>query len=277
MSNFDFLKQSQIFRSFADIAIEAENEINTVASSILSRKALEFAVKWLYANDMDLKMPYQDNISTLIHEISFKNILDVRLFPQIKYIIKLGNFAAHSNRKITRQEAVMSLRYLFNFMQWISYCYGQDYQELKFDESILPQEASNVLAVKEKENLYEELSKRDKKLEEAIRENNELRKQITENRENKKNVYDFKVENISESETRKRYIDLELKIAGWDFDTNMTKELEVLGMPNNQEKGYVDYVLFRRKWFTTCSSRGKENKCRCKSWSKSSKTICRLP
>ena len=44
----------------------------------------------------------------------------------------------------------MSLRYLFNFMQWISYCYGQDYQELKFDESILPKENANILAVKEK-------------------------------------------------------------------------------------------------------------------------------
>lgn len=138
----------------------------------------------------------------------------------------------------------MSLRYLFNFMQWVSYCYGQDYQELKFDESILPKENANILAVKEKENLYEELSKRDKKLEEAIRENNELRKQITEKRESKKNVYDFKVENISEAETRKRYIDLELKIAGWDFDTNMTAELPVSGMPNNEGTGYVDYVLF---------------------------------
>ena len=90
MSNFDFLKQTGIFRSFADASIEAENGIglNTVTCSILSRRALELAVKWLYANDMDLKMPYQDNISTLIHEISFRNILDAKLFPQIKYIIK---------------------------------------------------------------------------------------------------------------------------------------------------------------------------------------------
>ena len=146
MSNFDFLKQTEIFRSFADASIDAENGIglNTVTCSILTRRALELAVKWLYANDMDLKMPYQDNISTLIHEISFRNILDEKLFPQIKYIIKLGNFAVHNNRKITRQEAVMSLRYLFNFMQWISYCYGQDYQELKFDESIFGKKQEDV-------------------------------------------------------------------------------------------------------------------------------------
>lgn len=251
MSNFDFLKQTQIFNSFADASIEAENGIglNTVTCSILSRRALEIAVKWLYANDMELKMPYQDNISALIHEISFRNILDAKLFPQIKYIIKLGNFAVHNNRKITRQEAVMSLRYLFNFMQWIAYCYGQDYQELKFDESILPQEASNILAVKEKENLYEELSKRDKKLEEAIKENIELRKQITEKRESKKNSYNFNIENISEAETRKRYIDLELKLAGWDFSSNVTEELPVEGMPNAEGKGFADYVLFGKNGF----------------------------
>ena len=63
MSNFDFLKQTQIFNSFADASIEAENGIglNTVTCSILSRRALEIAVKWLYANDMELKTPYQDN------------------------------------------------------------------------------------------------------------------------------------------------------------------------------------------------------------------------
>lgn len=138
----------------------------------------------------------------------------------------------------------MSLRYLFNFMQWVSYCYGQDYQELKFDESILPKENANILAVKEKENLYEELSKRDKKLEEAIRENNELRKQITEKRESKKNVYDFKVENISEAETRKRYIDLELKVCWMDFGYKHDSRTTCTGMPNNEGTGYVDYVLF---------------------------------
>lgn len=246
MSNFDFLKQTKIFRSFAEAAVEAESGIgiNTVTCSILSRRALELAVKWLYANDMELKPPYQDNLSALTHEISFRNILAEKLFPQIEYIIKLGNYAVHNNRKITWQEAVMSLRYLFNFMQWISYCYGQNHQELKFDENILPQEASNILSVKEKENLYEKLSKKDKKLEEAIKENNELRKQITEARENKKNIYDFKVENISEAETRKKYIDLELKLAGWDFETNIIKEAEVKGMPNDERKGYADYVLF---------------------------------
>lgn len=249
MSNFDFLKKTEIFESFADASIEAEKGLglNTVTCSILCRRALEIAVKWLYANDMNLKMPYQDNLSTLIHEITFRNILDAKLFSQIEYIVKLGNFAIHNNRKITKEEAVMSLRYLFNFMQWISYCYGQVYENIKFNENILPDGNDEILTVKEKNNLYEQLSRKDKKLKEAINENAELRKQITERRKKNKNIYDFKIiDDVSEKDTRKKYIDFELKIAGWEENINMYKEFPVEGMPNDTKSGFVDYVLLGR-------------------------------
>ena len=70
--------------------------MNTVTCSILSRRALELSVKWLYANDNDLTIPYQDNLSALVHDITFKNIIDEKLLKQIEYIIKLGNFALNS-------------------------------------------------------------------------------------------------------------------------------------------------------------------------------------
>ena len=78
MSNFDFLKQNKIFDNFSESCIEAENGIglNTVTCSILCRRALELGVKWLYANDNDLTIPYQDNLSALVHDITFKNIID---------------------------------------------------------------------------------------------------------------------------------------------------------------------------------------------------------
>ena len=246
MSNFEFLKKNKIFSNFSDAACEAENGIglNTVICSILCRRALELGVKWLYANDNDLRIPYQNNLSALVHEITFKNIVDEKLLKQIEYIIKLGNFAVHNNKKISRDEAILALRYLFDFMQWIAYCYSDEYKEIEFDENILPKESLNVLAVKERESLYEELEKKDKKLEETRKENEELRKKLTKKREEKKEKYTFEVKDISEYETRKKYIDLELKLAGWDFDTNITEELKLTGMPNNKNEGYADYVLF---------------------------------
>ena len=246
MSNFDFLKQSKIFNNFSEACCEAENGLglNTVTCSILCRRALELGVKWLYANDNDLRIPYNDNLSALVHDITFKNIIDEKLLKQIEYVIKLGNFAVHNNKKISREEAILSLRYLYNFMQWIAYCYSDNYIEKEFDENILPKQTVNILPVKEREYLYEELEAKDKKLEETRKENEELRKQLTEKRESKKENYIFEVKDISEYETRKKYIDLELKIAGWDFDTNIQEELKLNGMPNNQNVGYADYVLF---------------------------------
>ena len=37
-----------------------------------ARRALELAVAWAYKHDTALKLPYQDNLSALIHEPSFK-------------------------------------------------------------------------------------------------------------------------------------------------------------------------------------------------------------
>ena len=108
----------------------------------------------------------------------------------------------------------------------------------------LQTQSENILAVKERESLYEELEKKDKKLEETRRENEELRAKLTKKREKKEENYNFEIKDISEYETRKKYIDLELKLAGWDFDTNITEELKLTGMPNNKNEGYADYVLF---------------------------------
>ena len=47
----------------------------------------------------------------------------------------------------------------------------------------------------------------------------------------------------SEAETRDYFIDLLLKEAGWVLDQPQDREFEVSGMPNQQNKGFVGYVL----------------------------------
>ena len=246
MSNFEFLKQNKIFNNFSESCIEAENGIglNTVTCSILCRRALELGVKWLYANDNDLKVPYQSNLSALVHDITFKNIIDEKLLKQIEYIIKLGNYAVHNNKKISREEAVLSLRYLHNFMQWIAYCYSDDFKEKEFDESILPHNCIMYNSLPEEYSLFNNWEMKDIKIEEVRKRNKDQREKLTKKREKKEENYNFKIKDISEYETRKKYIDLELKLAGWDFDTNITEELKLTGMPNNKNEGYADYVLF---------------------------------
>lgn len=245
MSNFDFILKNGIFKTFAEAAEEAEKSIAVanVSCTILCRRALELAVKWIYANDRELVLPYQNNLSSLVYDINFKSMINEKVFNGMTYIIKLGNFAVHSNKKVTRKEAVLCLKYLFDFMDWIAYYYDSNYIETKFDEGKLPGESSANLKKEEREELENKLVEKDEKIEKILKENEELREKLTKQRTSKKTAYNFKVSDISEFETRKQFIDLDLKIAGWD-STNIREEVEVKGMPNTQEKGYIDYVLY---------------------------------
>lgn len=245
MSNFDFILKNGTFKTFAEASVEAEKSIAVanVSCTILCRRALELAVKWIYANDRELVLPYQNNLSSLVYDINFKSMINEKVFNGMTYIIKLGNFSVHSNKKVTRKEAVLCLKYLFDFMDWIAYYYDSNYVETKFDEGKLPGESSANLKKEEREELENKLAEKDEKIEKILKENEELREKLTKQRTSKKIAYNFKVSDISEFETRKQFIDLDLKIAGWD-STNIREEVEVKGMPNTQEAGYVDYVLY---------------------------------
>lgn len=245
LSNFEFVLEKAQFKSFANACLEAEKslQVSPATSAILTRRALELAVKWLYASDSELNVPYQDNLSSLIHEPTFKSIIDEDLFPLMKYIIKLGNVAVHTNSSITRDEAVLALHNLHQFIDWLDYCYSDNYSESEFKEELLLTGDKPRKRPDEYKELYEKLSSKDRKLEDLMRENEELRKVLTDKRIGNTEQYNFQVDEISELQTRKIYIDLELKLAGWEFGKNVIEEYQVSGMPNSQNIGFVDYVL----------------------------------
>ncbi len=245
-TNFDFLKQNKQYSSFAEQAIEAEKSllVSSATCAILSRRALELAVRWTFSFDNALKLPYQDNISSLIHESTFRNIIDPSMFTMLKYIIKLGNVAVHTNNVIKRDDAVLTLRNLHEFCKWIDYCYSDVYKDDVFDESLLDKGNEEKKRPEELKDLYEQLSAKDRKLEEIRNENEALRERLSAARLTHKGNRQFNIDKISEAETRKKYIDLELKEAGWIIGTDCLEEVEVLGMPNAAGLGYVDYVLF---------------------------------
>ncbi|HEK8843409.1 TPA: DEAD/DEAH box helicase family protein [Clostridioides difficile] len=246
MGNFDFLQKKKNFNSFNTACLEAEKSILVSPSTCatITRRALELAVKWLYANDSDLVLPYQDNLSTLIHNNSFIELIDYDMLPLLKYIVKLGNLSVHTSANIERGEAILSLNNLHQFVSWIDYCYSDEYTAEDFNEDLLLHGEEKRTRPDELKNLYERLSSKDKKLEEVIKENEELRKSLTEKRKVNTANYDFKIDEVSEFETRKRYINIELKLAGWEFGKDIWEEIEVQGMPNESGVGYVDYVLY---------------------------------
>ena len=107
MTNFDFLKKDPQFNPFSDAAITAEKiiSIDTSACVVNCRRAMEFAVKWMYSVDDSLTMPYQDNLVTLMNSEDFRQIVGFDIWKRLDLIRKTGNRAAHTNKKISYAQA----------------------------------------------------------------------------------------------------------------------------------------------------------------------------
>lgn len=248
ISNFSFLEKDPQYQEIATACIEAEKSIaiSCSAAALQTRRVLEIAVKWVYCHDSDLTVPYQDNLSSLIHDYQFKDMLDLKLFPRIKFIISLGNKAAHTVTPVKRDQAVESLKNLYDFISWIDYSYSSETHDAPFNSSLLPD--SSTLENKNRK-MQEELATKEaaweaekEKLKNMLRSATE-RQQFSEKRKENQKSRDFKCEDLSEFKTRKIYIDFALEMAGWRINTNCLEEVEVKGMPNDSGKGVVDYVL----------------------------------
>ena len=190
MTNFEFLKKDEKFSSFADIAITAEKlyGIDTASCVFNVRKAAEFAVKWMYSVDGSLVMPYQDTFVTLINTVEFKDIVGNDIFRRIDFIRLVGNSSAHSARNIKPEQAELALENLFYFLDFVAYCYADEYEEISFNAELLKAEPTPVAPIPEITVDIEKL----------IEENKALKAQLTSKREEQQPNYVPKPLDISE-------------------------------------------------------------------------------
>ncbi len=249
MTNFSFLCTQSTYALFAPACVEAERifAASPAMCAVGCRKALELAVKWVYAADTSMEMPYRDNLQSLLHEPSFRFAVDRNTWGKLPFIAKLGNEAVHTGHNIQKGDALLCLQSLFEFVQWIDYCYGTAYQERKFDPARIPAEkiAVDVKKIKEQESLLDEKQAEIEKLRKQIE---EMSARFTAEKDQHKKERTFQSEDLSEFATRKRFIDVDLREMGWKFtgvDADVQVEYEVDGMAGNAgQKGYADYVLF---------------------------------
>jgi len=244
-ANFAFLQDQPEYAMFAAACLEAERVLaaSPAMSAVGSRKAFELAVKWVYAADNTITMPYKDNLQSLIHEPSFRFALNSQTWSKLPYIVKLGNLAVHTGQAVSRSDAVLSLASLFEFIQWLDYCYGADYRERRFDEAAIP--AAKVVidtaANKARESL---LAQKDAEIETLRAQIEAISDRLTKGKERHREERRFTPGDISEFLTRKKYIDVDLKLLGWVFGDDVIEEVPLDGMPNPEGKGYADYVLY---------------------------------
>mgnify|MGYP005924285195 FL=1 len=254
ITNFDYLKNESKFSSFADVAISAEKIIliDPEASIINSRRAMEFALKWMYSVDEELERPYQDNLYSLMNAEEYRQIVGPDLWKRMNYIRRSGNNVAHSNKKLGRDEAMLCLENLFIYLDYIAYCYSDHYEDRSFDKSLIISRLEKAKQSKEIANaVNEELIKEQKKsakqeldLQKLIEENASLKEALSARRQEQQQTYVPKPLDLSEYKTRKLYIDSMLMDEGWTEGKDWMNEVEISGMPNKSGIGFADYVLY---------------------------------
>jgi len=238
MTNFDYLTSESQFDSFSNVAVAAEKILPIDAStSVLNcRRAMEFAIKWLYSVDDGLVMPWDNKLAVLIHNPSFQDFVDEPdLIKRMDFIRKAGNNAAHRPKAITEDMAALCLEDLFYFLDFVACCYSVDYEEREFDKTLLTAEPPKEIVPKEFPDID---------VEALIAENASLKEELTARREEQQQNFVPKPLDITEFETRKVYIDTMLIDAGWTQGKDWVDEVELPGMPNKSDVGFADYVLY---------------------------------
>jgi type I restriction enzyme R subunit len=253
MSQFAFLQREWAAVFEAASKAEAAVHVDPRTACFYARRTLELAVSWGYKHDAALKLPYQDNLSALIHDPSFKQAAGEAVFSKARVINTLGNRAVHSHRAVPESDALAAVRELFHVAYWFARTYGRIGRPapgLTFDAEALPRPgAAAQRSAEQLQRLEASLRERDEKLAALLSDKSALDEELKRLRAEvaaakraaaaQPDTHDY-----SEAETRDYFIDLLLKEAGWPLDQARDREFEVSGMPNEQGKGFVDYVLW---------------------------------
>ena len=237
MTNFDFLTKDKQFDTFSSVAVAAEKTLHIdLSTSIINcRRAMEMAVKWMYSVDRALVMPWQETLVSLMNTEEFREIVGNDIWRRMDFIRRVGNNAAHSGKKVTEEQAELCLENLFVFLDFVAYCYADEYEENHFNKELLKLTVEEALDF---------VSHEDVDLKALMAENEALKAELTARREEQQQTYVPKPLDISEYKTRKVYIDTMLIDAGWTEGKDWINEYELPGMPNKSEVGFADYVLF---------------------------------
>ncbi|MGQ0712818.1 MAG: DEAD/DEAH box helicase family protein [Gemmatimonadaceae bacterium] len=253
MSQFTFLEREWAAVFEAASKAEAAVHADPRTACFYARRALELAVSWAFKHDAALRLPYQDNLSALIHEPSFKQAAGEAVFSKTRVINTLGNRAVHSHPPVPESDALAAVRELFHVAYWFARTYARSerpHPNLAFDPAALPRPTRATAKTAEQlQALEARLREKDENLAALLADKTALDEELKRLRAEvarakraaaaQPDTHDY-----SEAETRDYFIDLLLKEAGWALDQTNDREFEVARMPNQRETGFVDYVLW---------------------------------
>ena len=253
-SNFQFLLAEWPDLRDAAGKAEALAHPDPRTACFYARRALELAVHWLYKHDPALKLPYQEHLSALIHDPTFRAAVGAAVFAKAKLIKDVGNLAVHTHKPIRETDAVAAVRELFHVCYWLAHTYSRGAKPssgVLFDPNALPKTTPlPKQTLDQLQRLETQLRERDEKLSSLLTDKAAIDAELTRLRAEvaeakKANAVQPDTHDYSEAETRDYFIDLLLREAGWVFTKpGEDTEYPVTGMPNQSGEGFVDYVLW---------------------------------
>lgn len=239
MRNFDYIKELELDEQLYKFCSSAEETqvSDPEMSAFNCRRALEFIVRSIYTMK-EIAIPERASLCQMIDDETFTSFIgDAKVLMAIHYIRKVGNHGAHA-MKVTKRESFFCLLNLYNVLGTIllKLCIISSIKP--FDRTLIPERAEmhatppTEIKVSEDTKIVKLADK------EAVSSTD--------------SVVELSQSDLSEAETRKLYIDLMLKEAGWAVLDNSGLilplkaciEVEVEGMPSKTGKGNADYVLF---------------------------------
>ncbi|MRT92393.1 DEAD/DEAH box helicase family protein [Ancylomarina sp. 16SWW S1-10-2] len=269
-SNFSFL-QGEWATIFKHVQ-KAEQRVKTepISAAFYCRLTLETTVNQIYQENF-LDRPYNADLYSMMNQDEFRHLMDDACFSGVfMHTRRIGNRASHGER-IESKEALVALRYLYDFLKWFALRYNVSTPSLpdRFDENLIPKvgekERKQIEIQNENERLLEELDHLQKKQHKEREKQQEAQKDdqaryeafINEKQEKiaqleaQQKTRDFTTlgREFTEAETRIYLIDEALKEAGWNnFREGYDIEFPVQGMPitgdNPKGNGFADYVLW---------------------------------
>lgn len=238
MRNFDYLKELELNDLYRFCSSAEELQVCMPdLSAISARRALEYIVHSLYQMK-NLNVSERASLYELVEGEPFKEFIgDERVMMAVHYVRKVGNCGAHA-ATVSKKESFFCLLNIYNVVGAILLKLKVVESIKPFDRNLIPEALRGPVMTPPK---AVHITPSDKLVEIVDKEDVESNTPV-----------EVLPTDISEAETRRMYIDLMLREAGWGIlDTDglvqpskACIEVELQGMPNTHDVGFADYVLF---------------------------------
>ena len=237
MRNFDYIKDLGLNDLYRFCSAAEENQwSNPDYSAINARKALEYIVRAVYyMKDMEVKE--KASLFELVDGEPFRAFInDDKVMMAVHYVRKVGNNGAHTGN-VTRKESFFALLNIYNVVGAILLKLKLVEEVKPFDKDLIPKTVEAPVVVPAKVE---------------VKEDDTIVVAADKGSVTDTTPVEVLPTDLSEAETRKMFIDLMLREAGWQVlevegavqPLKACIEVEVHGMPNDEGIGFADYVLF---------------------------------